>query len=84
MDDKKRPTLGELASKSNDPWTCPKCGCRDWRTINSYLCKDGTRHRRKYCRNCYHIRTTYESFEKPSDDSDSDDVSENAKLLKAG
>ena len=59
---KERKSLQQLAGA--DPWVCPKCGCRDFRTINSYLCKDGTRHRRQYCRHCKYVRMTYETSQK--------------------
>ena len=57
---KKEIDLGRDMRQGN-PWACPRCGCTDFRTINSYLCKDGTRHRRQYCRHCKYVRMTYES-----------------------
>ena len=57
---RRRPSLGELQSRTNG-WDCPRCGCRDWRVINSYLCADGTRHRRQFCRHCYFSRITVET-----------------------
>ena len=61
----KRPSLGELKTETTDPWACPRCGCMEWRVHKSYSCKDGAKKRIRYCRNCKHIRTSYETFEKP-------------------
>lgn len=71
-DHEKRPTLNELAAETNasDPWSCPKCGCKDWRVYKTYDCKDGTKRRTRCCRNCKFVRTTYESFNKPHSDDD--------------
>lgn len=68
----KRKTLQELAAQSRaNAWACPRCGCLDWRTINSYFApSDGTRHRRQRCRNCNYTRMTWESTTPPTEDSD--------------
>jgi hypothetical protein len=57
----KRPSASELAAQSNgaDPWACPRCGCADWRVVNTYLI-DGKRRRQRACRNCHTPLITYE------------------------
>ena len=40
---------------------CPRCGCMDWRTVNSYVRADGTRRRQQYCRHCKKTRETIET-----------------------
>lgn len=61
MQPDQRSTLATLFAGSVDPWTCPRCGCRDWRTINTYFAKlDQSKHRRIACRNCHHVRMTHE------------------------
>jgi hypothetical protein len=58
----RRPTLGELAenpSKGADG-SCPKCGCRCWRTVNTYLVADGSRQRTQRCHGCNRVRYTVE------------------------
>ncbi len=56
------PSARELAQQAqqDDPWICPRCGCRDWRVISSYLSGDGARHRRRACRHCHHPIMTHE------------------------
>lgn len=64
-----RPTLAELAAGSSptDPRKCPRCECAGPHPVNNtYPCKDGTIHRRRVCRNCQHVWTTYESNAKPA------------------
>jgi len=50
------PTLRELAAQAaaaegGDLWSCGRCGCRDWRVVNTYRTAAGIR-RRRVCRNC--------------------------------
>jgi hypothetical protein len=52
----KRPSLSQLRTQSaagegSDAWSCPRCGCRDWRVINSHL-RGGERRRQRACRHC--------------------------------
>lgn len=35
-----------------DPWICPKCGCRDWRVLDTRECSGGNVGRTRYCRHC--------------------------------
>lgn len=65
VSEQKRKTLSEMAAETCDPWVCPRCAGTDWRTINTYRCKDGMIHRRKSCRNCHHPIMTYEMATKP-------------------
>lgn len=49
-----RPTAEQLAAQAagNNPWACPRCGCRGpHRVANSYEA-GGERKRRRICRNC--------------------------------
>lgn len=63
---KKRRTLGQMAvDAQRDDWACPRCGCRHWRVISTYYCRDGTKRRLTACRHCHYSRTTYESTRKP-------------------
>jgi len=59
-----RPTLAELAqsARSASGWDCPRCGCSDWRVVNSYYVpSSGSRNRTRYCRNCKHVIHTVET-----------------------
>lgn len=64
-----RPTARELAAQSrgSDPWACPRCGCKDWRVVNSYMSGDARR-RQRVCRHCHQVLITYEMPEKPESD----------------
>lgn len=42
-----------------DPWACPRCGCRDWRVVNSHE-YGGPRKRQRQCRNCEYDLPTLE------------------------
>ena len=62
MTDKPRKTLAQMkAEATDDPWKCPKCGCKDWRVLDSYE-TGGKRRRVRCCRNC---RKVIETFEAP-------------------
>lgn len=59
-----RQSLSQLAAESiqsegADPWACPKCGCCDWRVVNTYL-RDGKRRRQRACRHCHTPMITLE------------------------
>lgn len=59
-----RPTLAELAqaARSASGWDCPRCGCSDWRVVNSYYVpSSGSRNRTRYCRHCKHVIHTVET-----------------------
>lgn len=59
-----RPTLAELsrAARSASGWDCPRCGCSDWRVVNSYYVPGtGSRNRTRYCRHCKHVIHTMET-----------------------
>lgn len=77
MKPEERPSLSQLAAASNrNPWECVRCGCRDWRVDNSYMCDtDKTRHRRRVCRHCGNVMMTYESPTPPLQPND-DDIDE--------
>lgn len=63
MNDRKSRSLGEMAADAGESlWACPRCGCMDWRTVNSYFAPtDQTRHRRQRCRGCGYMRMTWET-----------------------
>lgn len=54
-------TPDEYIAEANgaDGWECPRCGCKEWRVVNSYMQGDG-RNRRRVCRHCGQglLRTT--------------------------
>lgn len=45
-----------LSNMSNDkpgcPFTCPHCGCHDFRVVQTWYVKHGEKHRAYKCRNC--------------------------------
>jgi predicted nucleic acid-binding Zn-ribbon protein len=41
---------------------CPKCGCKDLRVTNSLPSANGSRRRRRVCRNCGRVFYTNESI----------------------
>ncbi len=50
---KRRPTLAELAQESQgDSLRCPRCGCRDWRVVDSRQGVDSLQVRKRACRHC--------------------------------
>jgi hypothetical protein len=64
MSEKPRKSLRQLADEAAqsdgvDPWACPRCGCKDWRTVDSRLV-GGTRKRKRACRNCHQKLPTQE------------------------
>jgi hypothetical protein len=47
-----RPTLSQMALAAGvDGWKCPRCGCEDWRVVDSRFTGDGRR-RTRVCRHC--------------------------------
>lgn len=60
MTDKPRKMLSQMKAEGEaDPWACPKCGCRDYRVLNTYYV-DGHPRRRRCCRNCRKVVHTDE------------------------
>jgi hypothetical protein len=48
-----RPTAAQLAAQcGNDPWVCPRCGCRDWRVLDTRDVSNGNLARTRICRHC--------------------------------
>ena len=47
------------AAAGSDLWACPRCGCRDWRVVNSHE-YGGPRRRQRECRNCGYDLPTLE------------------------
>lgn len=74
---KQRKTLEQMAAEArSNPWACPRCGCMDWRTVDSYFCvTTSMRHRRQRCRHCSYTRMTWESATPPSDDGEPEKLS---------
>lgn len=57
MSEKPRKSLQQLANDAVqadglDPWACPRCGCKDWRVVDSRLV-GGARKRQRACRHCH-------------------------------
>lgn len=75
---RERPTMAELAAQSNGvaPWTCPVCGCRDWRTLDTKEAANGNITRTRYCRHCGKGGPRIYTEESPyrTNDSDSDAI----------
>ena len=69
-----RPSLSQLAAQgTGEGWECPRCGCCDWRVINSYyVTSTQSRHRRRECRHCHQLLTTREVTLESMPDSTSD------------
>lgn len=64
MNDKPRKSLRQLADEAAEadganPWACPRCGCTDWRVVDSRLIGT-TRRRQRACRNCHTAIPTLE------------------------
>jgi hypothetical protein len=56
MSDKPRKSLRQLADEAAiadgiNPWACPRCGCTDWRTVDTRF-RDGCVRRKRACRHC--------------------------------
>lgn len=43
--------VADAAGEDYDPWACPRCSCKDWRVVNTYMTAAGIR-RRRVCRHC--------------------------------
>lgn len=55
-----RPTFRQmLARDTDDGWECPRCGCRDWRVVDSRQFGD-VRKRLRACRHCHQTIKTSE------------------------
>jgi hypothetical protein len=68
MDNGRVKTLAEMAAEaesaggSANQWTCKRCGGRQWWVRNSYFVQnDGTRHRKRECRQCHATLYTRET-----------------------
>lgn len=64
MSDKPRKSLQQLATEAAqvdgaDPWACPRCGCKDWRTVDSRF-RNGCVSRKRACRHCSTPMSTQE------------------------
>lgn len=58
--DEQPKTLAEMAAAARGSgWECPRCGCRAWRVVNSYMI-NGRRRRQRECLNCHSPIQTYE------------------------
>ena len=57
-----RPTIAQMRAGSNgEGWECARCGCCDWRVVDSRQYGE-IRRRVRACRHCHHvIRTTHSS-----------------------
>lgn len=53
-----RPTLQQMSS-GGEGWECPRCGCHDWRVVDSRF-TDGARRRIRACRHCHQVLRTVE------------------------
>lgn len=51
-----RPTLAqyqrEAQAAQGISWTCPRCGCKDWRVYDTRQTHDGGPRRLRCCRHC--------------------------------
>lgn len=67
-----RPTFRQLAGSDGDGWECPRCGCHDWRVVDSR--QFGTERRRvRACRHCHQSIRTVEILASDAIDRNSDD-----------
>jgi hypothetical protein len=67
VNDETRKTLSEMAAAADtgasaaNQWMCPRCGCQQWWVRNSYfVVGDGSRHRKRECRQCHGVLYTRE------------------------
>lgn len=61
-----RPTFRQmLARDTDDGWECPRCGCRDWRVVDSRQFGD-VRKRLRACRHCHQTIKTSEVLDAES------------------
>ena len=58
-----RPTIAQMRAQSNgEGWECARCGCCDWRVVDSR--QYGTVRRRvRACRHCHHVIRTTETLD---------------------
>lgn len=60
-----RPTFRDLLARDDgDGWECPRCGCRDWRVVDSRQFGD-VRKRVRACRHCHQTIRTNEVIAEP-------------------
>ena len=54
--------MGATTEANGEPLglECPRCGCFDLRVTHSWPARNGRRRRRRQCRHCLKIFTTYE------------------------
>jgi transcription elongation factor Elf1 len=55
MPPEQRPSFAALAAAAKDSaglFTCPHCGCHDFRTLRVWHTKEGEKHRTYRCRHC--------------------------------
>ena len=69
-----RPTLRQMANgNAVDQWQCTRCGSRQWWVRNSYFVEsDGSRHRKRECRQCHATLYTREVAICSNDDDQSE------------
>jgi len=58
-----RPTIAQMRAQTNgEGWECPRCGCCDWRVVDSRQFGE-TRRRVRACRHCHAVIRTIETLE---------------------
>ena len=63
-----RPTIAQMRTSNGEGWECARCGCCDWRVVDSR--QFGTiRKRVRACRHCSHIIRTVETLDEPPESS---------------
>lgn len=60
----KRPTFAQLRASSGEGWECSRCGCCDWRVVDSRQ-YGPVRRRVRACRHCHHVIRTSEVMDTP-------------------
>lgn len=71
---KDRPSARDLASGGDPSWECPRCGCRDWRVLDTREAADGSVGRTRYCRYCGKLGPRLYTEERPYRASESSEV----------
>ena len=57
-----RPTFRQLSGSDGDGWECPRCGCHDWRVVDSRQL-GVVRRRVRACRHCHQVIRTVETLD---------------------
>lgn len=58
-----RPTIAQMRAGSNgEGWECARCGCCDWRVVDSRQYGE-IRRRVRACRHCHHVIRTTETLD---------------------